>query len=96
MKTLGMSTTIGLTEGSGHCMAERKPTQRARTDPGQTTIGVHVDREVLNRQREHWTGTFDGRTDRFGADPSEPAREATSLFLAEGKRELLELRLRAL
>jgi ubiquinone/menaquinone biosynthesis C-methylase UbiE len=80
-----------LTEGSGHHGAEPKPTEGARTDPEQTTIDAHADREVLNRQREHWTTTFDGRADRFGADPSEPAREATSLFLAEGKQELLEL-----
>lgn len=85
LKASGMEATIGLTEGSGHHVAEPKPTEGARTDSEQTTIDAHVDGEVLNRQREHWTTTFDGRADRFDADPSEPAREATSLFLADGK-----------
>ena len=64
-------------------MAEPKPTEEARTDPEQTTIDADADREVLNRQREHWTGTFDGRTDRFGADPSEPARRCRQ---SQGRR----------
>jgi SAM-dependent methyltransferase len=60
-------------------------------EPGQAASSAPADREVLDRQREHWTGAFEGRPDRFGAAPSEPALEVTSLFLAEGKRELLEL-----
>lgn len=48
LKASGMEATIGLTEGSGHHVAEPKPTEGARTDSEQTTIDAHVDGEVLN------------------------------------------------
>ena len=50
-----------------------------------------VDRAVLNHQREHWDGTFASHPDMFGVAPSAPAQAAASLFLSEGKGDLLEL-----
>jgi SAM-dependent methyltransferase len=50
-----------------------------------------VDREVLDRQRDHWTTTFSSRPDFLGAGASEPARAALTRFEQAGVRELLEL-----
>ena len=50
-----------------------------------------LDHEVLDRQREHWCGSYESGVERFGAEASEPAEIAAALFGAEGKRELLEL-----
>ncbi len=50
-----------------------------------------ADRAVLDRQREHWDRTFAGHPEMFGAEPSDPARAAAELFLADGKVDLLEL-----
>lgn len=55
------------------------------------TTGAQAQREVLDGQREHWCGSYEPGVERFGAEASEPARAAASLFVAEGKRELLEL-----
>jgi SAM-dependent methyltransferase len=50
-----------------------------------------ADHEVLDRQREHWCGSYEPGVERFGAEASEPAQVAAALFASEGKRELLEL-----
>ncbi len=49
------------------------------------------DHELLDRQREHWCGSYEPGVERFGAEASEPAVIAAALFVAEGKHELLEL-----
>lgn len=55
------------------------------------TTHPDADREVLDRQREHWCGSYEPGVERFGAEASEPAQAAASLFASQGKRELLEL-----
>ncbi len=68
-------------------MEKRNLEQRWQGESG----GPRVDRAVLDRQREHWDKTFAGHPEMFGAEPSDPARAAVELFLAEGKVDLLEL-----
>ncbi len=50
-----------------------------------------VNRVALDRQREHWDRTFAGHPAMFGVEPSDPARAAAELFLAERRVDLLEL-----
>jgi SAM-dependent methyltransferase len=49
------------------------------------------DRFVLDAQRSQWERALTERADRFGVEPSAPAREAATLFEREGMRRLLEL-----
>ena len=56
----------------------------ARTD-------AQAQREALDGQRQQWCASYEPGVERFGAEASEPARAAASLFTAEGRRELLEL-----
>ncbi len=58
-------------------------------DAAVTQAGA--DHEVLDRQREHWCGSYEPGVERFGAEASEPAQAAAVLFTAERKRLLLEL-----
>ena len=55
------------------------------------TAKAGAGHEVLDRQREHWCGSYEPGVERFGAEASEPAQAAAALFASEGKRELLEL-----
>jgi SAM-dependent methyltransferase len=47
--------------------------------------------KVLDKQGPHWEKTYTANTEHFGAEPSEPARQAVQLFKAEGVTEILEL-----
>lgn len=47
--------------------------------------------DALNGQRVHWAEALASRADRFGSEPSAPARAAAERFLAAGARDLLEL-----
>ena len=49
------------------------------------------DKEVLDGQRNQWEDSFAKRQDMFTSDPSDPARNAASLFSKEGKTKILEL-----
>ena len=61
--------------------------QKQRRDPDRAT----VDPALLNHQREHWDQTFTAHPDMFGVAASAPAQAAASVFLSEGKGDLLEL-----
>jgi SAM-dependent methyltransferase len=50
-----------------------------------------VDRDALDRQRDHWTTTFATRPDFLGAGASDPARAALTRFQQAGARTILEL-----
>ena len=50
-----------------------------------------VDAAVLSDQRAHWDRTFAERPDRYGDEPSAPARATVDLLRAEQKTDLLEL-----
>ncbi|ADL12767.1 class I SAM-dependent methyltransferase [Acetohalobium arabaticum] len=52
---------------------------------------TNVDKEILNKQNQHWENTFTKKSDMFGTEPSIPAQKATKIFKKEGKKELLEL-----
>ena len=47
--------------------------------------------DALGGQRAHWAEALASRADRFGSEPSAPARAAAECFLAAGARDLLEL-----
>jgi len=51
----------------------------------------NVDKEVLNKQRQHWEHTFSSKPDMFGDTPSEAAIKAAETFKKEGKTNILEL-----
>jgi SAM-dependent methyltransferase len=48
-------------------------------------------RDPFAGQRRQWTEAFAARPDRYGAEPSEPARAAARLFAGAGLRDVLEL-----
>lgn len=47
--------------------------------------------DPLTVQRRHWTQALGARADRYGTEPSAPARAAAERFAAAGAVELLEL-----
>lgn len=54
-------------------------------------MSASASRSALDRQREQWERALEERPNRFGAEPSAPAREAFAVFEREGVRSLLEL-----
>lgn len=46
---------------------------------------------ILDGQRGQWDTTFAHKPEMFGAQPSDPAREAAEVFIRESKTTLLEL-----
>lgn len=50
-----------------------------------------VNKDVLNKQREHWQATFENCPDMFGLEGSYAAKKAAKLFKKEGKEKILEL-----
>lgn len=47
--------------------------------------------EVLDAQRPHWEQMYAQHPERFGLDPSEPARKAVEVFKQAGITTILEL-----
>ena len=56
----------------------------------RTALRAAAD-DALGGQRVHWAEALASRADRFGSEPSAPARAAAERFLAAGARDLLEL-----
>lgn len=52
---------------------------------------LHIVREALDPQSEHWETTLSQHPDMFGLEPSAPARKAVELFNKEGVTSILEL-----
>jgi SAM-dependent methyltransferase len=50
-----------------------------------------MDKDILDKQCEHWDDRFSNFPDIFGKDESETARIAVDIFHREGVRKLLEL-----
>ncbi|MBM7624238.1 class I SAM-dependent methyltransferase [Sporohalobacter salinus] len=50
-----------------------------------------IEKEVLNKQSQHWENTFTKKTDMFGVEPSISAQRAAKLFKEKGKKKILEL-----
>jgi SAM-dependent methyltransferase len=50
-----------------------------------------MDKETLNRQKNHWNSIFENNPEMFGEEPSEPARKTADLLKREGKTRILEL-----
>ncbi|SDC42064.1 MULTISPECIES: class I SAM-dependent methyltransferase [unclassified Candidatus Frackibacter] len=50
-----------------------------------------LEKELLNKQNQHWEDTFTKRTDMFGTAPSISAQKAAKIFEKEGKKKILEL-----
>ena len=46
---------------------------------------------LRSNQRRHWSGVLAGRADRYGLEPSAPARWAAGLFQGHRVRDMLEL-----
>ena len=51
----------------------------------------NIEREPLDKQRQHWERTLESNPEMFGDEPSEPARIAAELFEKEGRTNILEL-----
>jgi len=47
--------------------------------------------KILNEQNPHWERTYTNNHEMFGAEPSEPAQDAVTLFKKQGARTVLEL-----
>jgi SAM-dependent methyltransferase len=56
----------------------------------RTALRAAAD-DALGGQRVHWAEALASRADRFGSEPSAPARAAAERILAAGARDLLEL-----
>ena len=50
-----------------------------------------IEKEILNKQCQHWDNKFSSKTDMFGTDASVPAQKAAKRFKKEGKTKILEL-----
>jgi SAM-dependent methyltransferase len=50
-----------------------------------------TDRDVVDRQKEHWQRTYADNPDMYGTRPSEPGRYTVELLTREGSQDLLEL-----
>ncbi len=54
-------------------------------------MGEPVDKPFLNAQREQWESVLSARNERYGTEPSYPARQALAMFQGEGAKQVLEL-----
>jgi len=50
-----------------------------------------IEKEVLNKQSQHWENTFSRKKDMFGLKASYSAQAAAKKFKNEGKKKILEL-----
>ena len=50
-----------------------------------------MEKDILDKQCEHWEDTFEEKTDMFGVEASLPAQNAAERFNQEGKQKILEL-----
>jgi len=62
-----------------------------RTALVQAAADSEAAAELAAGQRRHWTHVLGARTERYGIEPSVPARAAAERFAAAGAVELLEL-----
>lgn len=50
-----------------------------------------IEKDILNKQCQHWEKTFSKKTDMFGIEASIPAQNAAVKFKKAGKKKILEL-----
>jgi len=50
-----------------------------------------LDKNILNRQSQHWETTFSNKPERFGLEPSLRAREALNIFKETNYSKIVEL-----
>lgn len=50
-----------------------------------------ANREIIQKQQEHWEKIFSGNPSKFGEKASQPAMWAADIFKKEGKTKILEL-----
>ena len=50
-----------------------------------------MNKDILNKQAQHWENAFSGKQDMFGVSPSSAAIKASEIFKKEGVINILEL-----
>lgn len=50
-----------------------------------------LNREILEKQKDHWEKVYSSNGSKFGQKPTEPAQMATDILKKGGKKKILEL-----
>ena len=58
---------------------------------GPRSLLSKLDKNILNRQSQHWETNFSNKPEMFGLEPSLPAKKALNIFKENNCSKIVEL-----